>query len=57
LLSRDDGFLTASEITSLKLDAGWAIVSARNTAAGMEGEPRRFPGWRAPSSMRGLFTV
>lgn len=29
----DDGLLTASEIASLKLDAGWVIMSACNTAA------------------------
>jgi CHAT domain-containing protein/tetratricopeptide (TPR) repeat protein len=30
----DDGYLSASEIVSLKLDAGWVILSACNTAAG-----------------------
>jgi len=30
----DDGYLTASEITDLKLDADWVILSACNTAAG-----------------------
>jgi CHAT domain-containing protein/tetratricopeptide (TPR) repeat protein len=30
----DDGYLTASEIATLKLDADWAILSACNTAAG-----------------------
>ncbi len=30
----DDGYLTASEIAALKLDADWVILSARNTAAG-----------------------
>ena len=29
----DDGYLTASEITTLKLDAEWVILSACNTAA------------------------
>lgn len=29
----DDGYLTASEIAGLKLDADWAILSACNTAA------------------------
>jgi hypothetical protein len=31
-LERDDGFLTASEITTLKLDADWVVLSACNTA-------------------------
>jgi CHAT domain-containing protein len=30
----DDGYLAASEITTLKLDADWVILSACNTAAG-----------------------
>ncbi len=30
----DDGYLSASEITQLKLDADWVILSACNTAAG-----------------------
>jgi len=29
----DDGYLAASEIASLKLDADWAVLSACNTAA------------------------
>ncbi|HJZ45502.1 MAG TPA: CHAT domain-containing tetratricopeptide repeat protein, partial [Hyphomicrobiaceae bacterium] len=33
-LDRDDGFLTASEVAALKLDANWVIMSACNTAAG-----------------------
>jgi CHAT domain-containing protein len=32
--SEDDGYLSASEIAGLKLDAGWVILSACNTAAG-----------------------
>src|SRR5262249_43194857 len=31
---RDDGYLSASEIAQLKLDADWLILSACNTAAG-----------------------
>ena len=30
----DDGYLSASEIAKLKLDADWVILSACNTAAG-----------------------
>src|SRR5262249_3159321 len=30
----DDGYLSASEIVALKLDADWVILSACNTAAG-----------------------
>ena len=33
-LQRDDGFLTASEIAMLKLDADWVVLSACNTAGG-----------------------
>jgi CHAT domain-containing protein len=36
-LERDDGFLTASEIATLKLDADWVILSACN-AAGPQGQ-------------------
>ena len=31
---QDDGYLSASEIAALKLDADWVILSACNTAAG-----------------------
>ncbi len=31
---KDDGYLSASEIAGLKLDADWVILSACNTAAG-----------------------
>jgi CHAT domain-containing protein len=31
-LERDDGFLTASEIATLKMDADWVVLSACNTA-------------------------
>jgi CHAT domain-containing protein len=31
---REDGYLSASEITGLKLDADWVVLSACNTAAG-----------------------
>jgi CHAT domain-containing protein/tetratricopeptide (TPR) repeat protein len=36
-LEEDDGFLTASEIATLRLDANWVILSACNTAAGAGG--------------------
>jgi len=36
-LERDDGFLTASEIAALKLDADWVILSACNTV-GAQGQ-------------------
>ncbi len=35
----DDGLLTASEITQLKLDADWVVLSACNTAAGGSDRP------------------
>jgi CHAT domain-containing protein len=35
--SEDDGYLSASEIAELKLDADWVILSACNTAAGGAG--------------------
>jgi len=34
LLARDDGYLSASEIATLKLDADWVVLSACNTASG-----------------------
>ena len=37
MLERDDGFLTASEIAALKLDADWVMLSACNTA-GADGQ-------------------
>ncbi len=37
-LDRDDGYLTASEIATLKLDADWVILSACNTAGPAGGE-------------------
>jgi CHAT domain-containing protein/tetratricopeptide (TPR) repeat protein len=35
-LDRDDGFLTASEIATLNLDADWVVLSACNTAGGQD---------------------
>jgi CHAT domain-containing protein len=32
--AEDDGYLSASEIAGLKLDADWVVLSACNTAAG-----------------------
>jgi CHAT domain-containing protein len=40
----DDGYLSASEIASLKLDADWIILSACNTAAGGEPGAEAFSG-------------
>jgi CHAT domain-containing protein len=34
----NDGLLTASEVTKLKLDADWVVLSACNTASGGERE-------------------
>jgi CHAT domain-containing protein/tetratricopeptide (TPR) repeat protein len=34
LLARDDGYLAASEIAALKLNADWVVLSACNTAGG-----------------------
>jgi CHAT domain-containing protein/Tfp pilus assembly protein PilF len=35
----DDGLLTASEVSQLKLDADWVVLSACNTAAGESDKP------------------
>jgi CHAT domain-containing protein len=43
-LERDDGFLTASEIATLKLDADWVILSACNTAGGESGNAEPLSG-------------
>ena len=40
----DDGYLTASEIAELKLDADWVILSACNTAAGTAGDTEALSG-------------
>ena len=42
--TEDDGYLSASEITGLKLDADWIILSACNTAAGGEPGAEAFSG-------------
>jgi CHAT domain-containing protein/Tfp pilus assembly protein PilF len=34
VLARDDGYLTASEIAALRLNADWVVLSACNTAGG-----------------------
>ncbi len=41
----DDGYLTASEIAELKLDADWVILSACNTAAGREEDAEALSGF------------
>jgi CHAT domain-containing protein len=41
----DDGYLSASEVAGLKLDADWVILSACNTAAGGRRTQRRSPAW------------
>jgi CHAT domain-containing protein len=40
----DDGYLTASEIARLRLDADWVILSACNTAAGESKSAEAFSG-------------
>jgi CHAT domain-containing protein len=40
----DDGYLSASEIAALKLDADWVILSACNTAAGSAANAEAFSG-------------
>jgi CHAT domain-containing protein/tetratricopeptide (TPR) repeat protein len=40
----DDGYLTASEIASLKLDADWAVLSACNTAGAERAGAEAFSG-------------
>jgi CHAT domain-containing protein/tetratricopeptide (TPR) repeat protein len=40
----DDGYLSASEIAGLKLDADWVVLSACNTAAGAAGNAEALSG-------------
>jgi len=47
-LEHDDGYLTASEIATLKLDADWVILSACNTAG---------PGSETAEALSGLATA
>ena len=42
--AEDDGFLTATEIAALRLDADWVILSACNTAAGGAQDDEAFSG-------------
>jgi CHAT domain-containing protein/tetratricopeptide (TPR) repeat protein len=43
-LEVDNGFLTASEVTQLHLDADWVVLSACNTAAGEIGDAEALSG-------------
>jgi CHAT domain-containing protein/tetratricopeptide (TPR) repeat protein len=43
-LNLDDGFLMASEVAQLKLDADWVVLSACNTAAGGSGDAEALSG-------------
>lgn len=40
----DDGYLSSSEISSLRLDADWVILSACNTAGGQAADSEAFSG-------------
>jgi CHAT domain-containing protein len=40
----DDGYLSSSEISGLKLDADWVVLSACNTAGGEESNSEAFSG-------------
>jgi CHAT domain-containing protein/tetratricopeptide (TPR) repeat protein len=42
--TKDDGFLSASEVTGLKLDADWVVLSACNTAASSTPEAEALSG-------------
>jgi CHAT domain-containing protein/Tfp pilus assembly protein PilF len=42
--SADDGYLSSSEISGLKLDADWVVLSACNTAGGEEQNSEAFSG-------------
>ena len=42
--SVDDGYLSSSEISGLKLDADWVVLSACNTAGGEEANSEAFSG-------------
>jgi CHAT domain-containing protein len=46
LALREGSLLTASEISQLKLNADWVVLSACNTTAGDKRVPRRSQGLR-----------